>query len=255
MAPDCVVLEVAFLKLKQDPNQDPELWRQIDEQHISTDLRRRLKDNGLRCGLVGMQLPGELRQLLDENPSMLELVSSGVSPEGSELATRRNRLQIRAGNAKRMPVTTAEPDEFVVLLSQDDSVRAKRYEKPRGTFQFRSFPLGDGRVRLELTPEIEHGESRQHWVGDRGALLRTNDRARQTFEELTIKTVLSPGQTLLVTCTPEPKGLGNFFFATTHSGGNEQILMLTRLSQTQIDDLFCPDDVLSQVEPLAPDDE
>ena len=47
-----------------------------------------------------------------------------------------------------------------------------------------------------------------------------------------------PGQTLILSCTPESKGLGQNFFVDTSHGDPQQKLLLIRLAQTQRDDLF-----------------
>ena len=64
-----------------------------------------------------------------------------------------------------------------------------------------------------------------------------NGREHQEFDELRMDTVLSPGQTLIVTCAPEARGLGGFFFAEA-VGAGDRSLMLLRLAQSQYDDLF-----------------
>ncbi|MFV1966972.1 MAG: hypothetical protein ACC628_16220 [Pirellulaceae bacterium] len=243
MASDSVVLEATFVQLPPSGAEDESLWTHVDEQHLPMDTRRRLQDNGLRTGLVGSQFPDELRRLLDR-PGVNELFAAGRSPEETELFSQQKRLQMRAGQSHPILVTPGKREEMVVLLREEGTVRAQRFADPRGYFTIQSSPLGDGRVRLDLTPEIEHGELRQRIVGGQGSLLLKNSRERHIFEELRISTVLSPGQTLLLTCTPAPKGLGEQLFVSGKSNAQARTLMLVRLAQTQIDDLFLDDDLL-----------
>ena len=112
-----------------------------------------------------------------------------------------------------------------------------RFEKPVGMLELSCEPLGDGRVRLQVIPSVEHGEIRQQWGTAEGAWMVYSNRPRQEFESLAFRTILSPGQTLLVTAA-EAKGLGAEFFARYE--GNERSVMLVRLAQTQMDDLFNP---------------
>jgi len=61
-----VVLEVAFARLPlADEAAYSDIWSEVDEQHFPTELRRQMSANGLRCGIVGMQLPPKLKEALD----------------------------------------------------------------------------------------------------------------------------------------------------------------------------------------------
>jgi len=240
MARDSVVLEVTFVQVPTgDPNEWA-FWTQVDEQHIPIDVHRRLQENGMRTGLVGAHVPDELRRLLDKSPQTLELLAAGMSPGESELFAQQKRLQIRAGERHPVRVTPDSPEAMVVLLSEQENVRAQRFGKPVGFFAIKTFALGDGRVRLELTPEVEYGDMRQRFVGGPGTLLVKNSRERHVFQRLGMSTIMSPGQTLVVTSTPQPRGLGEQFFAPAASSDRGRTLMLIRLAQTQFDDLFCP---------------
>lgn len=247
MSPDCVVLEVAFLRLPEDPVLEEELWTQVDEQMDSIDMRRHLTDNGLRAGRIGTQLPEALQQTLDAARTPLEAITQGEAPEENELFAFQQRLQLRAGKDRKVRATRTTLEELVLLLAEEGMVRAVRLERPLGFFNIRSHPLGDGRVQLALTPEVEFGAARQRHVGGQGLFLRVIDRPRHVLEHLRIETVLAPGQTLLVSATPEARGLGAHFFAPHVSGREERSAMLVRLAQTQIDDLFSPEEVLSSL--------
>ena len=249
MAPDSVVLEVAFIRLPDDSEVEEELWTQIDEQQWPTGVRRCLSDNGLRVGLVGTQMPDRLQSLLEVRPTAIDLVLQGSPPEGNGLHTFQQRLQIRSGQERKVRVTDDSLDEMVILLNDEGAVRAQRFEKPQGLLNLCPRPIGDGRVQLELTPEIEYGQTRQRWVGGPGQFAQISDRQRQAFDELRIMTMMSPGQTLMVAATPEAKGLGGQFFATVAADRRERSAMLVRVVQTQLDDLFSPESALAPPTP------
>ena len=251
MATDCIILEVTFVRLPIELETSDEFWQQVDEQHLATDIRRGMGDNGLRTGLVGTQLPECLRDWLDRNPTMLDLVSSELTSEESQMFSRQQRLQMRDGRSKRIPATAGKAEEAVVLLRDGDLVRAMRFERPRGFFVIGSTPLGDGRVQLELTPAVEFGQVRQRWVGGQGSFMLDTDRPQQLFESLRFATVLSPGQTLLVSATPEARGVGGHFFAAEAGEQGQRSLMLVRLAQTQVDDLFDPPDTRRPLTPIG----
>ena len=74
-------------------------------------------------------------------------------------------------------------------------------------------------------------------------------RSRRSFDESDLKSVLRPGQMLVMTGLPNRSGsLGHYFFAEDRSGQMEQKLLVVRLAQTQHDELFDPASVL----PLEP---
>ncbi len=104
----------------------------------------------------------------------------------------------------------------------------------------RSFPQGDGTVRLEFMPEVHHGEPRKQWVAGEGTFHLLSGRAREVFQDLLISASLHPGETLLLSCTPDHKGLGQNFFVDVGQGDAQQKLLLIRVAQTQRDELFEP---------------
>jgi hypothetical protein len=249
IASDCVILEVAFVDVPASLVWAAEFWTQLDELHVDSEVRRRLMDNGLRTALAGSQLPESLRRLLDDSPDGLDFLETGLPPEESELFAQRKRLQMRAGKTRRIPVMSQPRDKMIVLIHDDGDVRGEPFEQAQGVMSVRCFPQGDGRVRMELVPEIQFGDFRQRWVGGQGSFVLDMDRERHSFDQLQIDTMLSPGQTLLVTATAEAKGLGGQFFALTPEQRDRRSVMLVRLAQTQLDDLFCPAQSLT---PLTP---
>jgi hypothetical protein len=200
---------------------------------------------------VGTQLPEALRRWLDRRPDTLELAATSASPDQGELFARQQRLQLRAGKTKRIPVTSAACGEDVLLVTEEGAVRAVRIEKPQGLFEVRGEPLGDGRVRLEITPEVEHGEPKQRWAGVQGSWVARMDREHQIFDNLGFETVLSPGQTLLITGTSEAKGLGRHLFVPCDSSTDDRSIILLRLAQTQWDDLFSDPTTMTPLTPVA----
>jgi hypothetical protein len=241
MTPDSVVLEMTFVQLPLEESTEADLWLQVDEQHLPLETSRRLHENGIRTGLVGSQFPEALHRLLDK-PGPNEMIVAGMSPAETELFAQQKRLQIRAGESHAVVVAPQQTGEMVVLLSEEGSISAHRFSDAKGFLSITSTPLGDGRVRVELTPEIEHGHLRQRISGVRGSWLVTNSRERRVFDELRFSTVMSAGQTLMITCTPELKGLGDQLLVTGESATRARTLMLIRLAQTQIDDLFVADE-------------
>ena len=119
---DCVALEVALVKVPESWDEDDRLWQEVDEQHLATDVRRRLQDNGLRTGILGTQIPEVLRTSLEQSTDPLESLTSEGSPEEGDLFSKKRRLHIRPGSPRRIPVTTTGENASVVLYTEEATV-------------------------------------------------------------------------------------------------------------------------------------
>ena len=242
MSPDSVVLEIAFVRVPPElAPQLESLWVGVDEQRLPAELRRLLASNGLRTGFAGSQLPIQLQTLLEHD----EAQAATPSP-GGQLAEdgflRRRRLPIRSGQSAKIVVVPGMPSRMVVVYMEEGHVRAKDFELAQGILQLVSFSQGDGRVKLQLTPSIEHGEMRNRYVGGDSSFLLKPERETTTFDALRMELMLSPGESLVMTSTADCKGLGGQFFGAQHHPEGLSSLMLIRLAQTQLDDLFSPQD-------------
>jgi hypothetical protein len=245
---DSVGLEIVFLNLPA--NSDTRLapmWTEIDETHLPTDLRRRLAANGIRCGLFGSQMPVPLKQLVDE------LVEPAAGPEsqGVRVGAKRvhtcRQLQSLTGQPSELLATDICPEMTLLMLSERGEVAGRTYRDAQGKWVLKTFPQGDGRVRLQLTPEIHHGQQHNTWVGQSTGIFRqVSGQQRDSFDNLRIETLLTPGQTLVLCGTEPLVGLGRHFFGFGDpSGPVGKKLLLIRLARTQYDDLFSAERVLA----------
>src|SRR5262245_19896901 len=238
-AADAVMLDVAFVKQPAaDLDAYDAIWAVADEQELPTELRRELAANGLRVGLFGHQLPAKLQELLD-NPDPLAQGQEADAAEG-EVGGSRRHLQVRTGVWKKVYASQTHP-LLAVLLHERGSVHGHQLTSAQCLFGLKTYPKGDGRVKLDLTPEIEHGELKNRFIRSEAQLIQSVGRDRLMLDELRIEAVLSPGQWLLLSTTRDIKGLGENFFASTPSGAGQRTLLLVRIAQTQLDDLFAPE--------------
>ncbi len=252
MSSDSVAMEVAFVRMSADQTERlHQLWSEIDEQLFPPTQRTHLNENGFRCGLVGMQLPIELRDLLEteQQASVLEK----PAPGDLDVLHQNGRIQCRAGKRTEIP-TCPSRDEMVILHKDGDrqKVGGTRLRDALCVLVVRCFPQGNGAVRVELVPEIHHGTPRRQWVAGEGTFHLVTAREREVYSDLRFEATLMPGQTLVLSCTPE-FGLGHNFFLDATRGDAQQKLLLIRLSQTQRDDLFeTPSSQDSQAVDLLP---
>ncbi|MBI2477785.1 MAG: hypothetical protein HYV60_03790 [Planctomycetia bacterium] len=246
MPHNSVVLEAAFVRVPLEQPLD-ELWKQIDEQHLDQKLRRNLTENGIRSGVMGAQLPIELQELMASTGRAQPSPSSESSLAESATALYR-RLQNRAGEPSELIVVPEIAESKVVLFSEEGRVRAEAFHEGHALLVVRGYPSGDGTVRVELVPKIEHGDVKHQWVPGNGTFLHDVGREARVFDWLRLSAVLSPGQTLLITGTNEARGLGGLLFLRGSGESSERLLLLLRLAQTQYDDLFAPEQA---AEPLV----
>ena len=246
MAPGSVVLEVFSIRLPPgEPDLGSRVWEEVDEQHFPVEVRRKLEKNGFRAGILAGQIP----------PSL-------VATAGFERQAERRRRgpagenrgprDARAGYVAALADPAGQRYEIAasgviekmpVLVSEAGEIRGLTYEQAQGIFALHVAPQPDGRVQLELVPEIHHGENRQHWVGDQAIFRLETGRPKRAFEELKLTAVLGPGAMLLLGSQPNRQGsLGHYFFLESNGRDDrlDQKLILVRLCQTQHDDLVSP---------------
>lgn len=236
------------------------LWDEVDEQQLPMATRRRLAANGFRVGLIGARMPEKLDHVLKlDNPTPGETAAKaetsptdGVDLE-NEAIVRRRLMQVRGGRKAQMICTgenVRHPLLSVLVRGDDGEVRGRTYQKVMGVLATKAFPEGDGRVRLELVPEIEHGDPQRRFDPSEGMLRMEVGPPIERFDLLRMEATLSPGQVLAFTCLPDrPGSLGYQYFTETTPERVVQKLLLVRLAPTQYDDLFNSDAPVMDREP------
>jgi hypothetical protein len=235
MSPNTVVLELTFARYNPEQSQDiGELWQEADEQVLPSDLRHRLNVNGIRCGVIGSQLPPIVQRLLDQPSDAMDPTTTNPEQLADDVTRRQHRLQSREG--VRTPIAASNNvDKLDVLINEDGICRGETFKQAQCMLAVRTTPHGDGRAQLEVTPEIEHGQPRNRPVGQEGFWKFDFSRDRKTFDSLRMNVVLSPGQVLVISSNMQQVGLGHSFF---DKGPQQSTMLLIRLAQTQKDELF-----------------
>lgn len=246
MSPDSVVLDIFFARFPQG-EEDPigPMWNEIDEQAIPADVRRRLAENGFRVGIVGERIPDKLAQLLELTDRVSNQGEPGetvVTNLESEPRVTRRHLQLRANQQSEI-VTSEVYERLPVLTCDSGDVCGRTYPKAQGVLLAKALPDRDGRVRMDLLPQLQYGEVQQRFTGRYGAFKLETGRSRRDFDNLALSATLAPGSMIVMSSLPNRTGgLGHHFFTHQSSGKLEQKLLVIRLSQTQHDDLFSPEE-------------
>lgn len=254
LAPESVVLEVLFVRFPLgDPGGNLTLWDEVDEQQLPAELRRRLAENGFRAGVVSGQIPFSLAKLLDLKDQPAEESATSKVAIGSlqePPRVERRHLPLRTG-ARGEVHASGVYEQIPVLFRGDGDVCGECYCQAQGVISVHAFPENDGRVRVELLPELHHGQPRQGWVvdqgwvGDPGVFRPEMGRPRKAFEDLLIEANLAPGDMLLLSSLPNRPGSLGHHFLTEIGDQSDQKLLIVRLAQTQHDDLVLPSEPLT----------
>jgi len=241
MSADSVILEIAFVHVTPAANQvDAALWHDVNAVPLPWQTQKKLAVNGIRCGLIAGQLPASLQQLIQADKNTLDLQDLNGNL-GHDLQGRSQRLHSRAGRRGQIVLTKKILPTVHLVTRDGDYSSGETFHQAQCVLEIRTYPQGDGRVRVQLTPEIQHGHLRSQFVGHDGSWLINNDRETRSFDSLAMEVLMTPGESLVLSCTADVKGLGQHMFVDGKSDSDTQYLVLVRLAQTQFDDLFAPD--------------
>jgi hypothetical protein len=242
MPADAVVIELQFLRMSDAKIAEvDQLWQITDEQVLPVQTRKRLEANGLRIGLVPGDMPTIVQQWIAEAQQRLRDETLEQASVASNISLVPKQLTFRAGKRKEILLHAEQEKWIPVIFQEGDQLCGETFEAPEFILGTTAIPHGDGRATLLFTPEIKYGQVRNVVVGKEAAFRFEWQRQRRAFDELLSQITLSPGQTVIITCTEPPKGLGSQFFITeSFSRQREHVLVLMRLSKTQLDELFDP---------------
>lgn len=244
---DSAALEVRFVRIPEESREmERNAWRELDEQQLPAPARRRLELNGIRCGISGLHLPDDLRRL-GERMTLPDMVAGDhVVAKRSGPPHQVQTLRLRTGHSGKIMVPGGPRDPLSIDLDDEGDVTNHSFQDARCVFRASLDTQTDGRVRVRLTPQIEHGQPRTRITGqhEQAAWLLETSRDRQEFESLEIDVTLAPGHWLVIGATDDARGLGEAFFADSQGRAKSRYVLLIRVGHSALDDLF-------ESEPLA----
>ncbi|HUY92810.1 MAG TPA: hypothetical protein VMV10_28985 [Pirellulales bacterium] len=235
-APGSVAMEIRFVEFPfGQPDLNAPLWAQIDEQQLPPEVRKRLDANGFRAGVVGGQIPAALERRLAPQEEAQE-----APADPNEVDVRKKpavwgsfkqwRLGdpfkvIVAGEKERLPQLT------VLIRDDEGEVQGETFKQVQGYFEGKAFAEPDGRVRLELVPQVEHGEAQPQYAHSRDGIYQVEySPPHEIYQALAFAAKLLPGQTLVLGgVLDRPGSLGYQYFTEEFSGRLTQKLILIRL--------------------------
>ena len=255
IAPDAVGMEVALAQLDSRQKDDFELfWNQLDQQALPLELRKRLDQNGLRVAVMASSPPTILHQLIDPPPILPQNLNSlekqlylkGLLRKKQRMISH-DRISNREGELYSIPVSDIHP-QFSWNIRNGDMETPGAGEAVRGGINITTFPQGDGTVKLMFEFEIHHGRARPQ-IAER-SFFKENRQTIHRIRDLKFEIVLLSGESIVLAPTADVTDLGALFFGAAPSGADRSDsdpklppvpfhrLLLVRIVQTQMDDLF-----------------
>jgi hypothetical protein len=236
---ETVKLEVFFARFPAgDTALNSALWNEIDEQAFSPEMRRELSINGLRAGLIGSHVPVEMARLLTLTDAPQKPAEEQTVNLEQEPAVTMRLLAVRP-NRRSEIIASQIYDQLSLLTREEDRVVGHTYAKAEGRFALRASGQADGRVQIELLPELHYGEQQQRWNAVDGVIRLEASRPKRVFDQLKLKAPIAPGQMLVVTCQPDrPGSLGHHFFTEPKADSLLQKILVIRLVQAAGDPSF-----------------
>ncbi len=244
-ADDGMQLEIISIRFPLgDETLNKTAWEQIDEQPFPLPARQAMAENGFRAGVIGGQLPPALERLLKSAEQQPAKISEMAARLQEAPVVSRRQLQLYSGWRGEIVASGIYP-ALPLLMHDNSGVSGRTYPQAQGILSAKTQALGDRRVKVQLTPELQYGEPRQQWISDDGVLRPQAGKPKRVFDRLAFEAALAPGQMLVLTCTPEKAGtLGHYFFTETTNAGSaddpqmQQKLIVVRLTDTHYSDLF-----------------
>ncbi|MFM8413287.1 MAG: hypothetical protein ACKOCX_01030 [Planctomycetota bacterium] len=235
-----IPLELSFVRSSpQDEMLREELWQFVDEQALPAELRGRLAANGLRVGIVTGHLPPHLAARF--TAAAAEAPQTGPLP--TDAAVSRRLIRLLPGRRGEI-VTASRVEELVLLEQSGGQVRGGTYRDASPLFAVQARPAADGRVHIEVTPEIRHGPMEKSWVGEDGMFRLESGQRRHRLEELQFALELPREGMLIVGCGGDGTATAGDCLLRDHDRGGEaavRLLAIRPLAET-VDPLFAPVD-------------
>lgn len=235
-----VALEIFWARYPLDSSEfDSTLWMEVNESRLPPALRRRLAQNGLRAGVVGNRVPDVLADVLNLRQGTRGETSSEVDQDQedqlasllSESTVTRQRRQLPP-NIRWELVASETIPQVPLLLADHGELNGQTFHDAQAVYAIEHRLEPDGRVQLQLTPELQYGPAKMRYKGSDGILRPTPTRDRRVFSKLQIEVSLAAGEMLIITGIPDASSrLGHYFHTVDGESGREQKLIVIRLAQ------------------------
>ena len=236
IAHDAVGLEIGIAQL--DTNQTEAIgrvWRSLDQQELSLEARQQLDKHGLKAAVMSQRPPSDFESLVNPRQVVLEELDGFQKQlylrgklKASERMLVHDRISNRQGQSHSIPTSQLHPSLSWVIETpatrdrQQASVE-KSAKNVRGVFVIRTYPQGDGSVRVVVQPQIHHGDVTQQYGATAHGFEFKQRQTVHAAESLEFDVSLRSGETLVIGPTAEVTRLGHLFFGEIDPSQDESL--------------------------------
>ena len=250
MSARSVGIEIAVAQVDASQTaQLQELLATLDQQKLPLETRQQLDRNGLTCGIMSTRAPAVFHDLLEPftpDPDSVDIAARPLALAGKLDPISRLLIHQRISNADGEVYPVGTSDQYADLawiVHQASQHLPGEAHAARCFFDITTFPNSDGSAKLKLMPVIRHGKEVSRIEVAEGSFVMDRGQRRKQLEPVSFEIQLRAGQTLIVAATQpfadrakENSTLGPLLLGSDRS--DETRLLLVRLVQTQMDDLF-----------------
>lgn len=236
-----VDIETMIIRFSSDQAAElEEIWDRTDETTFESAQRRALDANGIRAGVLRGELPAVLVKQLNHSAQQKSLDVGEASGLGSDADARMRLIRCRTGGRKELIVRREINRPLSVVTSIDGVLSGQTfYDQPATLFALTPHALNDGTAKIEMVPEVQYGQSQNRYITTDFGMKQEAKRPTKIWKELKLSTTLAKGDVLVIASTQPTKSLGGAFFLSENLQETEEhLVLLIRLSETPIDDLF-----------------
>ncbi len=185
-----------------------------------------LRKNGMRLGVVGTSPPHALQAALD--------MTSETSPDDkSQSRIVGQRFTRRSGEEFEVETWSGYPACSVHYASPKDT-EVREYGDARCLFRVNLERLQDGWARLDLVPEIHHGEMKLRKFASDFAFTQRPSQQIVPFFDQRFQVDLNLGEMVIIGADgDDPRSLGHHFFRGGDSDSHMERLLVIRLADMQ----------------------
>jgi hypothetical protein len=180
------VVEIRVSLVERPPGEsfiNQELWTLADEQIIPLERKAALEENGFRIGQVGGNTPAGLLTLLTSG-------RSNVNPRG---------LFVHAGQPTSVALGPISR-QCSFSIQQDGESAGVCLDKAQCAFDVVPTFTGDGRTRLQFTPQLHHGDKKlvPKAAADGSGFILQEEWPTNSYPSLAWEVTLAPNQYVVV---------------------------------------------------------
>ncbi len=200
-----VTLEIVFVERRYgDPLLGSQLWDEVDQiGSLPPAERKALAEAGFRVGRVGANPPLALQKLMG-------LATDLGADDEKRLVGRR--VVLPSGAETEINTGVTHP-ESTINIPLTEGVEPKSFENVRGIFRMKAGQLQEGWARIELLPEIHHGQMSSRPVAFHGDWQYQTTQAVEKLYRQKFSLDLNLGEMVIISGGAEPNdSVGSHFF-------------------------------------------